>query len=230
MIDKNNLPTHVAVIMDGNGRWANKNNVPKMKGHEKGMYAMKKIIKKSHTLGVKYLTVYAFSTENWKRTEEEVTGLFSLLILFVKKELDELHRENVKVHIIGDISKFPNNVRKMLDKTLEKTKNNTGLNFVIGLNYGARDEIVTAINKIRESAVDETTIDNFKDYLYTKEIPDPDLIIRTSGEQRLSNFLLWQSAYSEFYFTNVLWPDFDEDEYEKAIIEYQKRQRRFGGR
>lgn len=241
MIDKNRIPTHVAIIMDGNGRWAAKRGLPKMAGHNAGMLAMKEIVKASDILGVKYLTVYAFSTENWKRSQEEVGGIFKLVVKYVDSELAELHQNNVKVKILGDYRVVPKVAVDRLEKSLETTKDNTGLQFNIALNYGSRAEIVRAVNNIKKDVESgkltescEITEEIISRYLYTGQengnIPDPDLIIRTSGEERLSNFMLWQSAYSEFEFTDVLWPDFTPQEYEKLIEQYQKRDRRFGGR
>ena len=241
MLDMNRIPASIAIIMDGNGRWAKKRLLPRVAGHNAGMLAMKEIIKTSSTLGVKYLTVYAFSTENWKRTEEEVSGIFKLLVRYVDSELEELNENNVKVRILGDYSVIPEAAKERIEKSLKTTENNTGLQFNIALNYGSRAEIVRAMNRInqdiRESKLDrdtEITEELLSRYLYTGDendnIPDPDLIIRTSGKERLSNFLLWQSAYSEFAFTDVLWPDFTPEEYKRLIEEYQNRDRRFGGR
>ena len=226
--------------MDGNGRWATKEGLPRIAGHNAGMKAMKEIIKASDILGVKYLTVYAFSTENWKRADEEISGIFKLLVFYVDNELNELHGNNVKVQILGDYSKLPGLAAGRIKKAVKTTKDNDGLIFNIALNYGSRAEITNAVRLIAEKAesgelsageIDEETVSGF---LYTGkrffDIPDPDLIIRTGGEKRISNYLLWQSAYSEFVFSDVLWPDFTPGEFEEAISEYQKRERRFGGR
>lgn len=197
---------------------------------------MKEIVKASSSLGVKHLTVYAFSTENWKRSMEEINGIFKLLILYIEKELKELHENNVKVRILGDYEKLPKNAVKSLERSLETTKDNTGLQFNIALNYGGRDEILRAVQKLAEKVKDgslsaeEITEAMLSENLYTAGIPDPDMIVRTSGEMRLSNYLLWQCAYSEFIFTDVLWPDFTKEEYEKTIEIFQNRKRRFGGR
>ena len=233
------IPRHVAVIMDGNGRWAEKNKVTRLSGHNQGMYTMKEIIKRADVLGIKYLTVYAFSTENWKRSQEEVGGIFNLLVKFVGSELAELSANNVKVHMLGDYEKVPQSAVKSIEKAVNATKDNTGLQFNIALNYGSRAEIARAARRAAEEAaagrintedIDEEMISR---YLYTGDengnIPDPDLIIRTSGEQRLSNFLLWQSAYAEYVFMDILWPDFQPKDLDEAIAEYQKRNRRFGG-
>lgn len=241
MIDTTRIPAHVAIIMDGNGRWAQKKNLPRLAGHNAGMLSMKEIVKASSAMGVKYLTVYAFSTENWKRSQEEVGGIFKLLIKYVDSELRELHENNVKVKILGDYRVIPQAAIDRLEKSLETTKDNTGLQFNIALNYGSRAEIVRAVQRIKDDTENgklpkdaEITEELLSRYLYTGEengnIPDPDLIIRTSGEERLSNFMLWQSAYSEFEFTDVLWPDFTPAVYEKMIENYQNRDRRFGGR
>ncbi|MDO5303328.1 MAG: isoprenyl transferase [Clostridia bacterium] len=241
MIDMDRIPESIAVIMDGNGRWAKKRFLPRVAGHNAGMLAMKEIIKTASTIGVKHLTVYAFSTENWKRTEEEVSGIFKLLVKYVDSELDELHKNNVRVRILGDYSIIPKAAKNSIEKSLATTAENTGLQFNIALNYGSRAEIVRAVNRINEDirggkleADTEVTEELLSRYLYTGDengnIPDPDLIIRTSGEERLSNFLLWQSAYSEFAFTDVLWPDFTPEEFKRLIEVYQNRDRRFGGR
>lgn len=229
------LPEHVGIIMDGNGRWAKKRMMPRVFGHNQGMTSMQDIVRKASNMGIKYLTVYAFSTENWKRTEEEIKGIFSLLIKYVNLNLDELFEENVKVRVFGDYSVIPKAARESLDKTLEKTKDCTGMEFNIALNYGGRKDIVDAVNEfVKENPDKKITEEELSKYLYTGKkngnIPDLDLIIRTSGEKRLSNFLLWQSAYSELAFTDTLWPDFEPEEFEDIIYEYMNRDRRFGGR
>lgn len=235
----NGPPAHVAIIMDGNGRWAEQKCLPKFIGHEAGMEAMIKIVRRASDVGVKHLTVYAFSTENWKRSTEEVTGIFKLLRVYVDRELAELSKNNVKVDILGDWEPFSKSVRASLDKTIRQTENNTGLRFHIALNYGGRAEILEAVNRIAErirngswpkkegAAVAEQDLANL---LYTEGIPDPDVMIRPGGEKRLSNFLLWQTAYSELVFSDVLWPDFTPEEFDKAIAEFGDRKRRFGGR
>lgn len=232
------IPRHVAVIMDGNGRWAKKKSLPRVMGHNAGMKSMKEIVKKSSKMGIEYLTVYAFSTENWKRSTEEVSGIFKLLVRYVDSELQELHENNVKVNILGDWSKLPEDAKERLKKTLELTEHNTGLKFNIALNYGAREEIKIAVKEIAEKVkcgdinlddIDDNLISSF---LFTGKlnIPDPDLLIRTSGEIRLSNYLLWQVAYSEMIFTDILWPDFTAEIFENIISEFGNRDRRFGGR
>ena len=228
------LPTHVAIIMDGNGRWAKSKNMPRSLGHRAGVEALKNIIQMSSDIGIKYLTLYAFSTENWARPKDEVSVLMSLLIEFLAKEIDELNRENVKIVILGDVTKFPDAVRKEIEKSVELTKNNTGLQTNIALNYGSRAEIIRAAKQFANEAINgkdinSLTEDNFNDYLFTKDIPNPDLLIRTSGEMRLSNFLLYQLAYTEFIFTDIYWPDFDKKQYEKVLLQYKNRARRFGG-
>lgn len=240
MLDKNRIPQHIAIIMDGNGRWAKQRKLPRVAGHNAGMKTMKTIVDHSDKLGVKYLTVYAFSTENWKRSVEEIGGIFKLLVTYVNSELKELIRNNVKVTVLGDYSMIPEDAKASLEKTLEQTKQNTGLQFNIALNYGGRDEIRRSVSAIAEQVKagkiepEDITEETISSYLWTgmhhADVPDPELMIRTSGEQRLSNYLLWQLAYSELVFTDVLWPDFTTEEYEKAIIEYQNRDRRFGGR
>ena len=237
---KERMPQHVAIIMDGNGRWAKQKGVPRLAGHRAGMEAMKKIVDHSDKLGIRHLTVYAFSTENWKRSMEEVSGIFKLLVTFVNRDLRELIDNNVRVTVLGDYSMIPEDSRKALQKTLDDTKDNTGLQFNIALNYGGRDEIrrsvteIAALAKAGKIEPEDVTEDLIGSYLWTgshhSDSPDPELIIRTSGELRLSNFLLWQGAYSELVFSDVLWPDFTPEEYERCIAEYQKRERRFGGR
>ena len=240
MTEKKLLPQHVAVIMDGNGRWAQKNKVSRLSGHNAGMLAMKEIIKKADIMGIKYLTVYAFSTENWKRSAEEVGGIFGLLVKYVASELAELNENNVKVSVLGDWRAVHGAAADSIEKALKTTANNDGLRFNIALNYGSRQEITRAVRKISSLVSegcmmpDEISEETISRFLYTGEeneyIPDPDLIIRTSGEERISNFLLWQCAYSELAFTDSLWPDFTPDEFESIVEEYTGRSRRFGGR
>ena len=229
------IPTHVAIIMDGNGRWAKKRNMPRVKGHYEGMQTVKKITKYASKLGIKYLTLYAFSTENWARPKEEVSYLMDLPEKMFTSFMPELMENNVKVEVIGVVEKLPENTRKAVEDAVEQTKNNTGLKLIFALNYGSKDEIVTAVKRIAQGAtnneykVEEIDEQLISDNLFTKDNPDTDLLIRTSGEQRISNFLLWQIAYSEFIFTKVAWPDFVEEELYKALLEYQSRDRRFGG-
>jgi len=220
---------HVAIIMDGNGRWAERRGLPKYKGHEAGMDAMIEIVRHASDLGVEHLTVYAFSTENWKRSEEEVKGIFQLLLIYVNRELEELHRNNVKVDVMGDWGPFSRTVKDALNKTINKTAGNTGLRFHICLNYGSRAEIVRAASLVAAESADFTE-EGFAAKLYSAGVPDPDLLIRPGGEKRVSNFLLWQTAYSELVFSDVLWPDYKPQDLDEALEEYRSRKRRFGGR
>lgn len=234
-IDKNNIPEHVAIIMDGNGRWAKKRFLPRSAGHHEGMKRVIEIVETAEKLDIKYLSLYAFSTENWKRPQEEIDNLMKLLIQYIKTELDRIHKNNVKIQTMGDISKLPRASREEVERAIKTTKNNDKMILNIGLNYGGRDEIIWGIKNILEDIkmgnIKEEEIDEnlFSDYLYTKGLPDPDLLIRPSGELRLSNFMLYQIAYTEFWFSDILWPDFKEEDFYRAIIDYQKRNRRFGG-
>ena len=240
MLDKDRIPRHVAIIMDGNGRWAKSKGLPRLAGHNAGMKAMIEIVDRADKLGIKHITVYAFSTENWKRSAEEVSGIFKLLIKYVSSELKKIMDNNVRIRILGDPSPLPEDALSAVEKAIEDTKDNTGLQFNIALNYGGRDEICKAVRDIGtqiekgDLSPSEITEEIIADKLYTgrdhTDCGDPELIIRTSGEQRLSNFLLWQCAYSEFVFTDVLWPDFTPERFEEAIEEYQSRDRRYGGR
>lgn len=234
LLDYDRIPEHIAIIMDGNGRWAKKKGFPRVIGHKAGMGALKEVVRTCSDIGVKILTIYAFSTENWKRPKDEVGFLMSLLVEYMKKELMELHQNNVRIKILGDMDILPSDTKVEIERALELTADNNGLQFNIALNYGGRVEIVNACKniyrdiksgKIKESEVDESV---FQKYLYTGDDPDPDLIIRTSGEKRISNFLLWQLAYSEFVFVDRLWPDFNRESLIEAIAEYQNRNRRFG--
>ena len=229
------LPKHIAIIMDGNGRWAKKRFLPRNFGHQEGMERVIEIVSAASNLGIKYLSLYAFSTENWKRPMEEVQGLMKILVQYIAKELDKLHKNNVKVQIMGDINKLPEFARKEVIKTIEKTSLNTGMILNIALNYGGRDEIIFGIKNLLNDVemgkidINDLNADKFSDYLYTKGQPDPDLLIRPSGELRISNFMLYQIAYTEFWLSDVLWPDFTEKHLLLSIIDYQKRNRRFGG-
>lgn len=233
------VPQHIAIIMDGNGRWAKKRMQPRVMGHKAGMDALQTITKFASKLGVKVLTVYAFSTENWSRPEKEVAFLMNLPVEFYDKYVPDLHANQVKIQMIGNHSRLPEETRKAMEKAVHKTQYNTGLILNFALNYGGRDEITHAVKEIAQGVLDAryhlADIDEMMiaDYLYTSQLPvevrDPDLVIRTSGELRLSNFLPWQTAYSELYFTDIAWPDFDEEELSKAIEEYNRRHRRFGG-
>jgi len=229
-----NLPKHIAIIMDGNGRWASKRKLPRVAGHQEGINSVREIVKLSGEIGIKYLTLYTFSKENWQRPIIEVNALMKLLSRTIKKEINELDRNNVRLQIIGNINEIPKTTREDLLKGVEKTKNNTGLTLILALSYGSREEILNTVKQIAKEVemgkyssedICEKTIIN---KLYTKNIPDPDLVIRTSGEFRISNFLLWQSAYSEYYITSVYWPEFRKEEYLKAIGNYLNRERRFG--
>lgn len=240
MLDKNRIPSHVAIIMDGNGRWAKAHGVPRLAGHNAGMKSMIEVVRRASDLGMQHLTVYAFSTENWKRSAEEVSGIFKLIIKYVESELKELMENNVRIRILGDYSPLPKDAKKAVDRALDNTAGNTGLQFNIALNYGGRSEITRAVNLLAAEVADGSiapggiTEEMISEKLWTGAdetgCGDPELIIRTSGEERLSNFLLWQCAYSEFVFTDVLWPDFSPEEFEKCIEAYQNRDRRFGGR
>ena len=233
-IDKNKLPVHVAIIMDGNGRWAQKKGNQRIFGHKNAITAVRETVEAAAETGIKYLTLYAFSTENWKRPKQEVDALMSLLVTTINSERDTLLKNNVRLLSIGDIDGLPQNVRKGLNEIIGVTAQNTGLSLVLALNYGARWEILNAVKQIlsenNKLPVDINSINEtfFEQYLNTKGIPDPDLLIRTSGEYRISNFLIWQIAYTELYFTDVLWPDFRKENLLQAIIDYQYRERRFG--
>ncbi|MBI4547727.1 MAG: isoprenyl transferase [Ignavibacteriae bacterium] len=229
-----NIPTHIAVIMDGNGRWAKKRKLPRIAGHNEGVESVRDTVESCGQLGVKYLTLYAFSTENWKRPKEEVSMLMRLLMRALRDETDRLHKNNVRVHAIGDISSLPQEVQDELLDAIEKTKHNTGLNLLLALSYSGRWDITDAVRRlisnVQQGTVKTENINDhlISEYLSTKNVPDPDLLIRTSGEFRISNFLLWQLAYSEIYISDLFWPDFRRNELYKAIAEYQKRERRFG--
>jgi undecaprenyl diphosphate synthase len=230
-------PRHVAVIMDGNGRWAERNGKLRLSGHNAGMNAMTEVVRHASDIGVGYLTVYAFSTENWKRSAEEVSGMFGLLVKFVELKLRERVENNVVVSVIGDYSKIPRDAVAALERTIVDTSGNTGMRFVIALNYGSRADILRAAKKLAEEALRAGGADaadfteaGFAARLATSGMPDPDLVIRTSGEKRLSNFLLWESAYSELVFSDALWPDFTPGEFDRCVEEYRCRSRRFGGR
>ncbi|MDR2616332.1 MAG: isoprenyl transferase [Endomicrobium sp.] len=223
------IPVHVAIIMDGNGRWAKKRALPRTFGHKQGVKTIKKIVKAASSLGIKVLTLYAFSTENWKRPKSEIKALMILLKYFLSKEVDELNKEGVKLRVLGDLSKFSEDIKIEIKKACDLTCNNTGLNLNIALNYGARQEILQAFEKMLKQGIKKPTEATLSSFLYTAGQPDPDLLIRTSGEFRISNFLLWQIAYSEIYIVDKLWPDFSKKDLESAIINFQSRQRRFGG-
>lgn len=222
------VPKHIAIIMDGNGRWAKKRGLPRTFGHKEGAAALRKIITHAAEIGVKYLTVYAFSTENWKRSQEEVNALMFLFKSYIKNEEKNIMENNIRFMVSGRKENVSESLLEAIDKLQDKSKNNTGLTFNIAFNYGGRAEIIDAVNKILKSGKESIDEEEFSKYLYN-DIPDPELLIRTSGELRISNFLLWQIAYSEIYITDTLWPDFDERELDIAIESYMKRDRRFGG-
>ncbi len=230
------LPRHVAVILDGNGRWAARRGVPRAMGHKAGCETLEKMVEAAARMGLTYFTVYGFSTENWKRSEEEVGALMNLFRYYMVRIIKIANDNNVRVRMIGEKSRFAPDIIAGIDRMVESTKDNTGLTFVVAINYGGRDEIVRAARKLvkdyRENGLDVSNITeaSFAGYLDTADIPDPDLMIRTSGELRLSNYLLWQLAYTELYVTDCLWPDFNQEELEKAIAAYNQRERRFGGR
>lgn len=230
-----NIPQHVAIILDGNGRWAKKKGMPRNYGHAQGSKNVERICEEAYKLGIKYLTVYAFSTENWSRPKSEVDALMKLLRNYMKTCLKTAEKNRMKVRVLGDKTALDDDIRARIAELEEASKNNDGLNFQIALNYGSRDEMVRAMRKMcmdcKNGKLETAQINEsvFEQYLDTHDIPDPDLLIRTSGEQRLSNYLLWQLAYSEFYFTDVLWPDFTKEELVKAIEHYNSRDRRFGG-
>lgn len=234
-IDKKKLPKHIAIIMDGNGRWADRQNLPRIAGHRAGIEAVHDAVELCGELNIQILTLYAFSAENWKRPPMEISALMRLLLEQLRERTPELNEKNVKLRVIGDVSRLPRRVAYELDRSIDMTKNNTGLVLNLALSYGGRQEIVKAVraviddvlnNKLKKEELNE---DVFSRYLDTGGMPDPDMIIRTSGEKRLSNFLLWQCAYSELYITDVLWPDFRKKHLLLAILDYQQRQRRFGG-
>ncbi len=228
------IPEHLAVIMDGNRRWAKLNNLSTKFGHKEGAQRVTDLVRNCVSLGIKYLSIYAFSTENWKRDKKEVDYLMNLLVDFIVQELDYLHKNDVKITLMGNIEDLPSKTKKEVERSIELTKNNKTLHLNIALSYGSRNEIINAVKSIVNDYendninIDELNEEKFKDYLFTKGMPDPDLLIRTSGEIRLSNFLLYQLAYTEFYFTDVLWPDFNKEELLKAIRNFQSRKRRFG--
>lgn len=233
-INTDNLPKHLAIIMDGNGRWAKQQGFLRAFGHENGTKSVKETIKTCAKIGIEFLTLYAFSTENWNRPKLEVDALMKILINSLRKELTTLQENNIKLNAIGNLEKLPKSAQKELMDVIEKTKNNTRLTLTLALSYGSREELVNAIkiisNKVKNNIISIDSLDDsiINEHLYTQNLPDVDLLIRTSGEHRISNFLLWQIAYAELYFTDVLWPDFKEQDLYEAIISYQKRERRFG--
>jgi undecaprenyl diphosphate synthase len=233
-LDKTNLPRHIAIIMDGNGRWAQNHSLGRIAGHRKGAESVRKVVEACRAIGISYLTLYAFSSENWSRPEKEVSALMTLLERYLKSEVKVMMKNNIRLRTIGDTAALPEKVRAVLGDTIEKTAGNTAMTLVLALNYGSHDEILEAVRKLIEQALQgkigtsDITDERFQECLYTKDMPDPDLLIRTSGEYRLSNFLMWQTAYTEFYFTDTLWPDFREEQLIEAILEFQRRERRYG--
>ena len=233
-IDKNRMPQHVAIIMDGNGRWAKAKGLDRSFGHQEGVVSVRKIVEAANDLGIKYLTMYTFSTENWNRPEEEVQALMSLLVFAIKRETPDLMKNNVRLMAIGNLDRLPVDARATLMECISETSANTGTTVILALSYSARWEITEAVKRLAQEAIDqkinpeEITESVFSSYLTTQGFPDPDLLIRTGGEQRISNFLLWQLSYAEFFFSNVYWPDFREEELYGAILYYQQRERRFG--
>ncbi len=229
------VPCHVAIIMDGNGRWAARRGLPRVEGHRRGLEAVRRAVRAADAFGVRYLTLYSFSSENWRRPEQEVLDLMGLLKFFIRNDLSDLNKRNVKVRVIGDRETLANDIRKLLNEAEEKTCGNTGLMLVVAFNYGGRQEIARAAKCMAEKvlagemALEDINPDVLTDYLDTKGIPDPDLVIRTSGEQRISNFLTWQTAYAELVFIPDFWPDFTQETLKAALDEYAKRDRRFGG-
>ena len=233
-IDKGRLPRHIAIIMDGNGRWAKEQGHDRLYGHFHGVESVRNIVEGCAELGVEYLTLYAFSTENWERPEYEVVGLMELLVSTIRNEVESLHKNNIKLHVIGDMNMLPDYARKELKEALDFTKDNTGLNLVMALSYSGRWELLNAVKNIAYEvkkgnlSLEEIDQDTLQQHLTTSGLPDPELMIRTSGEYRISNFLLYQLAYAELYFTHVRWPDFRKENLYEAIIDYQGRERRFG--
>lgn len=230
-VDMDRLPRHVAIITDGNGRWATGRGLHRNFGHAQGYEALKGVVDLCARLGIAYLTTYSFSSENWRRSEEEVAGLMSLIEHAAREQIENLHRENVRFNIIGRLADLPNTLRAELERDMELTRENTGLTFTLAINYGGRAELVDTVRSILNSglAAEEVDENAVESHLYTAGIPDPDLLIRTAGERRISNFLLWQIAYAEIYVTDALWPDFGEEDLLRAILDFQRRTRRFGG-
>ena len=231
-IDKKNLPKHIAIIMDGNGRWAKKKRKLRISGHKGGVKAVRETVESAAEIGIEHLTLYAFSTENWNRSKKEINALMGLLISTINKETKTLMDNNIRLNAIGNLDQLPKRCKQQLQETTEKTKNNEKMTLILALSYSGRWEIINAIKKIvnetKNNIEKEINEDTFKQYLNTHDVPDPELLIRTSGEYRISNFLLWQIAYSELYFTDTLWPDFGRQDLIKAILDYQTRERRFG--
>ncbi len=234
ILDQGDIPTHIAIIMDGNGRWAKARNLPRVAGHGEGINSVREIVRACGEIGVSYLTLYTFSSENWQRPRTEVSAIMKLLLGTIKKEIKNLHKNGVKLSSIGNLEELPKDSREGILNGIEMTRNNNGLNLILALSYGGRQELLMAIRRIAdkiqsgEMEKDQISEEKLVNELYTTNVPDPDLLIRTGGEHRLSNFLLWQSAYSELYLSDIFWPDFRENELITAIRDYQARQRRFG--
>jgi len=228
LLGKGNIPKHVAIIMDGNGRWAKRRGLPRVAGHREGINSVREIVRISGEIGVEILTLYTFSTENWKRPKTEVSALMKLLLRTIRKEVDDLDKNNVRLSTIGDLDRLPKEPRNAMEEAKEKLKNNTGLLLNLALSYSGRSEILHAVNTIIGKGIREVDEAVFSNELYTGNLPDPDLLIRTSGEFRISNFLLWQLAYTEIFVSDVYWPDFREKQFYDAIHDYQNRERRFG--
>ncbi|MEA4996825.1 MAG: isoprenyl transferase [Petrimonas sp.] len=234
MVDKNKIPAHIAIIMDGNGRWAARRGEPRFLGHKKGVDAVKRIVDEASSMGIQYLTLYTFSAENWKRPEAEIKALMSIFITALNSEIERLKSNNIRILAIGNIESLPYDVQETLRQAIRSTSRNTGLSLVLALSYGGRQDIIYAVQKInldirkKKISLLDISAELLRNYLSTANIPDPELLIRTGGEYRISNFLLWELAYTEFYFTRTLWPDFDKEEFREAIIEYQSREKRFG--
>lgn len=234
-LDLENIPKHIGIIMDGNGRWAKKRKMPRTFGHREGTQRVIEIVEAAYKINVKSLTLYAFSTENWKRPDEEISKLMDLLAYYIKNQLEKIKKNNIRINVLGDYKAFPDKIVRLIETALQETKSNDKMILNIGLNYGGQSEIVRASKLICEDVIagrvslEDIDVESFKDYLYTREQEELDLLIRPSGELRVSNFLLYQLAYSEFYFSNILWPDFHEEEFYKAIYDFQKRNRRYGG-
>lgn len=235
VLDKNKLPRHIAIIMDGNGRWAQKRGLPRTLGHRAGVDSLREVVRAASNIGVKALTAYAFSTENWKRPEEEVNLLMNLLSEYLDSEIEELHRENIKIRFIGKIEELASGLRKKMQEAQKYTEKNTGMIFSLAVNYGGRAEILQCVQVIADKVAkgemkrEQITEEAIDQHLYTADLPELDLLIRPSGDFRISNFLLWQAAYAEFWFTDIHWPDFTPTHLQQAILDYQRRERRFGG-
>ena len=232
-LDPKKLPQHIAIIMDGNGRWAKKRGLPRSAGHLAGVKTVRRIVETSSNIGIKFLTMYAFSTENWKRPKDEVSTIMSLFKIYLKKEISTFNKNDVRLNVIGNTGELSDALQGIMDNALEATSANKGLTFTLAINYGSREEIINAVknivNDVEKGIITRDINENIiAKYLYTSDLPDPDLLIRTSGEMRISNFLLWQLSYAEIWVTDTYWPDFEQAEYIKAILDYQNRQRRFG--